>query len=327
MPQRSGLRAPPVAALLLTLALAGCGGGGAARSPSGAVSGAVAGASHAATRADRRPALCTRLRVRITGHVRTPAATELSGLVLSRTQPGVLWTENDSGDPNHVFAVRADGRLLSDVTITGSVNVDWEDIALGRLPGGGAALLVGDIGDNLAQRAFISIYRVPEPRVAQAAGAPIATAPASRIELRYPDGPRDAETLLVDPSSGAFVIVSKSFTGRSGVYVARRPVAAGAPTTMRRSGGLSLGGGEAITAGDVSADGRTIVLRSYDRLYVWRRRSGESLAAALRRHPCSAPNDLLGEGQGESIALTRDGRAFYTVPEGRRPAIRRYTPG
>ena len=33
---------------------------------------------------------------------------------------------------------------------------------------------------------------------------------------------------------------------------------------------------------------------------------------------------LLGEGQGETIALTADGRAFYTVPEGARPALRRY---
>jgi hypothetical protein len=96
---------------------------------------------------------------------------------------------------------------------------------------------------------------------------------------------------------------------------------------MRHSGGLSLGAGEAVTAGDVSADGRTIALRTYDRLYVWKRRGGESVAAALRRRPCSPPNDLLGEGQGEALALTRDGQAFYTVPEGTRPAIRRYAPG
>jgi hypothetical protein len=79
-----------------------------------------------------------------------------------------------------------------------------------------------------------------------------------------------------------------------------------------------------VTAGDVSADGRTVALRTYDRAYVWRRRSGETVAAALRRPPCRADAGLLREGQGEALALTRDGRAFITVPEGSRPALRRY---
>jgi hypothetical protein len=37
-----------------------------------------------------------------------------------------------------------------------------------------------------------------------------------------------------------------------------------------------------------------------------------------------ADADLLREGQGESLALTADGRAFYTVPEGERPPLRRF---
>jgi hypothetical protein len=314
-------RTPPVA--LAMLAIAGC--GGAADPPaasSSAAATATATAAAAAARAAGPPALCrSRLRVRVTGHVDTPAATELSGLVLSRTQPGVLWTENDSGNPNHVFAGGADGTLRSDVTVTGATNVDWEDIALGRLPGGGAALLVADIGDNLAQRDSISVYRVPEPRVA---GKPaIATAPAQRLELRYPDGPRDAEALLVDPTDGALVVVEKSYVGRAGVYVAEHP-AAGAPVTMRRRALLRLGVGDAVTGGDVSADGSTIALRTYDGVFVWRRRRGETVAASLRRRPCSARTTLPGEGQGEALALTRGGGAFYTVPEGERPAIRRY---
>ena len=61
--------------------------------------------------------------------------------------------------------------------------------------------------------------------------------------------------------------------------------------------------GEAVTAGDVSADGRTIVLRTYDRALVWTRRKSDSLAKALAREPCVAGADLAGEGQGEALAL------------------------
>jgi len=250
----------------------------------------------------------------VSGRIASPAATELSGLVVSRTQQGVLWTHNDSGDRPRVLAVRPDGRLLADVALSGAEAFDWEDLATAR-----GALLLGDIGDNLSQRASISVYRVPEPRLS--AATVTTTVMANRIELRYAAWPRDAEALLVDPSSGALVIVEKRFDGRAGVYVA----AAGA-RTLRRRARLELGVGEAVTAGDVSGDGRTIVLRTYDRAYVWTRRSGESLARALRRRPCSPPNDLLVEGQGEALALSRDGRAFLTVPEGPSPAIRRYTP-
>jgi hypothetical protein len=247
----------------------------------------------------------------------------------------VLWTHNDSGDRPRVLAVAADGRLLGDVALMGAENVDWEDIAIGRRPPGDAGarraatatdgvLLVGDVGDNLAQRASIAVYRAAEPRVGGAGAS--TTAAASRIALRYPDGPRDAEALLLDPSDGALVIVEKSFSGRAGVYVADRPAAGATPATLRRSGRLSLGVGEAVTAGDVSGDGRTIVLRTYDRAFVWVRRDGERVDAALRRRPCVARADLLVEGQGEALALTPSGRAFYTVPEGPRPAIRRYAP-
>ncbi len=162
------------------------------------------------------------------------------------------------------------------------------------------------------------MLKVPEP----AAGA-VAVAPTARYELRYPDGPRDAEALLFDRSNGSLVIVSKSFGPAGGIYVTRRP-SARSVTTLRRAGAIMLDEGEAVTAGDVSADGRTIVLRTYDRAFAWRRRTGETVAAALRRRPCVVDVDLLREGQGETLALTRDGRAFYTVPEGPRPQLRRY---
>lgn len=285
------------------LAAGGCGGDDA-----GPPGGPVTTTARAAP-APPPPAACGRLVVRVSGRLRTPAASELSGLALSRTQPRVLWTHNDSGDAARLLAVTRAGTLLADVTVTGAENVDWEDVAIA-----GSTLFVADIGDNLARRPSVAVYRVAEPRVPATT-----TAPATRLSLRYPDGPRDAEALLADPSSGALVIVSKSFDGVAGIYVSRRGA-----TTLHRAGAISLGTGEAVTAASLSEDGRTIVLRTYDRAYVWRRARGQSIAAALARRPCTARADLLREGQGEAIALAGNGRAFYTVPEGRTPAIRRY---
>jgi hypothetical protein len=235
------------------------------------------------------------LKVRVVGRVHGPA--ELSGL--ARSSSGGFWTHNDSGDGPRVFKLAADGRIEREVTLTGATAIDWEDIATR-----GRTVYVGDIGDNRAQRADIAVYRFTED-----------STKAHKITLRYPDGAHDAEALLVDPRTGQLIIVTKDFGGAGRVYVGTR---------LTHAVTLKLGLGAAITAGDISGDGRTIVMRSYDRAFVWTRRRGESVAAALKRDPCVAGANLLREGQGESLALTRDGRAFYTVPEGPNPPLRRY---
>jgi hypothetical protein len=257
--------------------------------------------------------LCGRVRARVTGHISAGAATELSGLVLSRSRAHVLWTHNDSGDRPRLLAVSFAGKLLADVAVTGAGATDWEDVAAA-----GDSIYVGDIGDNTATRPEVVVYRVPEPGFDQTA-----TAPAQALTLRYPDHPHDAEALLVDPSSGALVIVTKSFGGVARLYVADDPSAG----SLRLAGRLKLGAGEAVTAGDVSADGHTVAVRTYTSAFVWsRRRAKQPLPAVMKRRPCRVRADLLVEGQGESLALIRDGRAFYTVPEGVHPALRRYAP-
>jgi hypothetical protein len=277
-----------VAAVIL--AFAGCGGDRGAASPTAV---APMGASPTAA-APRVPPLCDRLRTRMLGRVGAPAA-EVSGLV--RSSAGGFWAHNDSGDAPRIFEFAHDGSVRREVAVGGAEHVDWEDIAIR-----GRTLYIGDIGDNLAQRPEIAVYRMGEN-----------STNATKLTLRYPDGPHDAEALLVDPRDGTIVIVTKDFGGTAGVYSGRR---------LRKAATLELGLGQAITAGDASAD--TIVLRSYDRAYVWSRRAGESIARALKRRPCVAGANLAAEGQGEALALSRDGRAFWTVAEGARPPLRRY---
>jgi hypothetical protein len=229
--------------------------------------------------------LCEPLRV--SKVARVPALNEASGLVLSG---GLLWSHDDSGGPATVFGLSTRGKLVRRVPLP--QNVDWEDIAARR-----STLYVGDIGDNAMSRPGIAVYRGTQA-----------------IALRYPDGPHDAEALLVD--GPRIVIVTKSVSGEAGIYTAR------GPGTLRRTGTVQLGFGEPVTGGDSTA--RLVVLRTYDRAFVWTRRAGESIARALRRAPCTAGASLAGEGQGESIALARDGRSFWTLPEGANPTLRRY---
>ena len=235
----------------------------------------------------------------------------------------MLFTHNDSGDSARIFALRADGRLIGSIRVPDAVNVDWEDIALGPGRDGRTALYLGDIGDNARRRAGIDVYRVPEPEVRQ--GAPAATAPAERLALRYPGGPRDAEALLVDPRGGDLYVVTKRLDGRSEVFRARAPLPFGGTAALEPAGALRLGLTSAVTGGDVSAAGDAIVLRTYGSVFAWGRTPGESVARALARPPCRAPAHVVAERQGEAIGLLPDGRGFVTLSEGVRSPIWRYT--
>ncbi|MBM3670932.1 MAG: hypothetical protein FJW86_01915 [Actinobacteria bacterium] len=272
-------------------------------------------------------AACAESLVALTsGVVASGAITELSGLAVSRRQDGVQWAHNDSGDSARVFALGADGRDLGQYSLSGASAVDWEDLAVG--PGPSAAvsyLYVGDIGDNAAARASVQVYRVPEPDVDPAAGtpAPQALTDVARLTLTYPDTPHNAETMLVDPVSGELYIVTKSSSGIAQVFRAPANLADGTTTTLVQVGAVSLGSSVLVTAGDVTASGDVVALRTYSSVVLFPRPSGASLADAFTQTPCSGA--VVPEAQGEALAFTSDGRGYITASEGAFPELHRFT--
>ena len=262
--------------------------------------------------------------VEVGGTLGEPRVIELSGLAASRRHTGVLWAHNDSGGAAELYALGDDGAALGAFPVEGATATDWEDMASGPGPDGeGAFLYVGDIGDNDAARPSVTVYRVPEPEGAPVApGAPLTGAEA--IELVYPDGPADAEALLVDPVTGDLVIVTKSFLGASRVLrVAAADLDPGAPVTPVDEGALRVPlppdpgpglPGTAVTGGDVAPDGSVVLLRTYRSVLAFPRSGEETVAEALLGEPCFAPQ--AEETQGEAVAFTTDGAAYVTVGEG-----------
>ena len=149
-----------------------------------------------------------------------PILAESSGLAVSRTQPGVYWSHNDSGDGPNLYAIDASGRLLATFQVAGAEARDWEDMSSGPCigdpaPAGAAAppvcLYLADIGDNDRVRQSLSVYVVVEPLVSRDDGSTRTIASRS-FQYRYPQGPDDAEAFAV-LGDGDATIVSK---GRSG---------------------------------------------------------------------------------------------------------------
>jgi hypothetical protein len=238
--------------------------------------------------------------------VQLPQLPEASGVALSRRNPRVLWTHNDSGEPV-VFALDSTGRLLGRVRVAGADVADWEAVAVGPCPGG-SCLYVADIGDNDANRPRITVYRVPEPAPGEAA-----TRPAEALHATYPDGAHDAEALFVTADGDLFV-VTKGETGPIALYRFPRPLRGGAAVRLERI--ATLGGQvkkkDRITDAGASPDGQWIALRTRD--VIMFHRTAE-LTSGRRGEPLQFDVTALGERQGEGIALASGG-TVYLVGEG-----------
>ena len=257
------------------------------------------------------------------GTVTDPALREISGIVASVRTPGVWWVHNDSGDTARVFALSGDGRTLGQFTLAGVTARDWEDLAIGPGPVAGTPYLyLGDIGDNSLARTSIVIHRIAEPAVSAATtGTSVTLGGVETLTLRYPDGPRNAEALLVDPTSGTLVLVTKTSSGAAEVYTAPGGLVAGSTATLTRVSSFSPG---VVTGADVTRAGDVVALRTYSSVLLYQRPAGADLAAALGTRPCTAPS--ASESQGEAIGFLPDGSGYLTVSEGAQPPLRRFAP-
>ena len=236
------------------------------------------------------------------GTVETKLLTEISGLAASRSQPGVLWAHNDSGDIARIFAMTDDGRHLGAYTLPSVQAIDWEDMALGPGPVDGKDYLyLGDIGDNAGQRSEITVYRVREPD----AGSDGELTDVEALVLQYPDRPHDAEVLLVDPLDGNIYIITKEIAGGPST-VFRAPGAAAQVTVLEEvatvdfqalnaaeppqdAGPLVLNLGWLPTGGDVAPDRSAVAIRTYAAVWVWELRGSAELWQAFAGDQAGVP--------------------------------------
>jgi hypothetical protein len=197
---------------------------------------------------------------------------------------------------------------VADVHTAGVDPYDPEDLAVGR----NGTVWLADTGDNRADRATVALIAL------RPGGA------TSVYRLTYPDGPHDAEALLVAPD-GTPYIVTKEVLGASGVYrplsklVDGGTVGLGKVSTVNVTltgtpgGPVGRAGQLMITGGAVAADGSRVALRTYTDAYVWPL-SGSDVVSALASRPVRIP--LPPSPQGEAISFTRDSRQLVVASEG-----------
>jgi hypothetical protein len=106
----------------------------------------------------------------------------------------LYWTVNDLDDRGVVYGIRLDG------TVQGTLNFRAQPRDVEAVAMHGDRLYVADIGDNNASRRFVRVYVFTNPR------ANDLTVTYHAYDFRYPDGPQDAETLLINDSGRLFIV-------------------------------------------------------------------------------------------------------------------------
>ena len=270
----------------------------------------------------------------------SPRVVESSGVAVSHAYPGVLWTHNDSGDRPYLYATDVRGTDRGALLVPGAQAIDWEDMAIGPCPvafvvqprprvTATTCVFLGDTGDNLEIRPYVTVYAIPEPQPPEGPGDTLGMtrAPAA-LRVRYPDGAHDVEAIYMSPRDTALYLVSKGSRRGSAIRLYRVERSAWRlPDTSRTVALATLvqtldirpnsEAGRVVTGAAVRQDGRVVALRTYGELYLFYPGIGGRLSPA-RERPCNLTGVNSG---GEAIDFLTDSTFVLTSEAGgrRRP--------
>lgn len=238
---------------------------------------------------------------------------EASGLVASQLYLNCLWTHNDSRNPSKIYLLSEKGQLLRQYTLKDALFEDTEDIAIQTSRDGQSYIFLGDIGDNQNRRNVKQIYYFPEPVSSDTNLTPKGLISDTlvryqTIKFTYPNGQWDAETLMFDNLANELYVVTKE---QKRAQIFRIPLNQPNKTlTAEKLGEIPY---PFLTAGDMSQDGKEILLKNYRTIYYWKRTPNQSLIQTLLQKPSKLP--YLYEPQGEAIAWAYNSSGYFTLSE------------
>ena len=285
---------------------------------------AACGPRNAGTTDASVPALAS---ITTTGTLKATGLVEASGVVGSTRTDNAFWSQNDSGNEAELFAYDSTGASLGIAIVNGARNRDWEAIATGPCAEG-SCVYIGDIGDNGASRAQVTIWRVSEPMVGDTL-----TAPAAELRFSYPDGPRDVEAMWVSPDATVWLLTKRPMFRADGT--SRPTQLYRLPASLWTDGGehvamlvdslpiIPLASNERSWITDASLSPpdstgvRHLAVRSYEQIFVFSADAMTGRPGALE-HRCSLVP--LRQRMGEGVVWLPDGRLLFTA-EGRGSAL------
>lgn len=234
----------------------------------------------------------------------THTVAESSGLVASRVYPGIYWMIGDSGNPASIYAVNSTGRLVKSFAVSGSTNIDWEDIALDE----NNNIWIADAGDNSQTRVNYVLYRVPEPNPT----GNLVSVTATAFKFIYPDGKKDSEGVFIWQNI-PYVIQKRPANAR--VY--KFPEINASKTVTLEFVGEFKNNNNWITGADISRDGRRLALINDGADYHWivERALGSISINDFFIAPINQWRIQFSNNQGEAIGFVDGSYDFVVASE------------
>jgi hypothetical protein len=233
---------------------------------------------------------------------------EISGITVSNVYTDHIWCHNDSGDKARLFLINQKAELVHTVYIENVKNRDWEDMAIYKNPASGRSMIyIADIGDNKAKYDYSQIHIIEEPNL-NLDTKETTVSVSQTITYTYPEGPRDAETLMIDPANGDIYIISKR-ENQVGLFKIPFPY----PNEKIVAKKITDLPYTYIVAGDIASDRSAIVIKDYNSVYHFSLVKDQKIEDALLEKPYLPP--YVREPQGESICWSMDSKSFFTLSE------------
>jgi len=178
---------------------------------------------------------------------------ELSGIEIIPNSE-LLWSIEDSGNPNTLYGLNTDGQIIKNITISNAKNRDWEDITCDKK----GNLYIGDFGNNSKKYKRFHIYKVSYLQNKET------NAETVTFELPKDMKSKNFEAFFLWENS--FYLFSKE---SKKIALLKVPNRIGKHTAKLISTFRLEGKNNQITASDISEDGKKVVLLSRDRIMLF----------------------------------------------------------
>jgi hypothetical protein len=225
---------------------------------------------------------------------------ESSGIEVNATNS--IWTHNDSGDYGRIFKIDTLGNLLRTLYLSVDTAMDCEDIAQDD----SGNYYIGDFGNNLNDRTDLRIYKIPNPD--SVAGD---TVMSGIIYFSYPDQqlfPPDSTLINFDCEAmfhfgDSLYIFSKNRGISTFSRMYRLPDQPGNYTALLLD---SFNTGNWVTSADISTSGKSMVLFSEMRIWLFTDFTGSDFFGG------SAQQIAMDFSQKEGIVFVNDTLVYIT---------------
>jgi len=203
---------------------------------------------------------------------------EVSGITYL-PESNLLYTLEDRGNPNKIYALNAEGEIEKTITITNAENIDWEDITKDK----DNNLYIGDFGNNDNKRQDLCIYKINNNELNKENALS-----EYKISFSYPeqkDFPPKKKEMFYDVEGffehqNYFYLFtknrSKGFDGTAFIY--KIPNAAGTQKATKIGEFKTCDNYNhcVLTSASISPDGKKIVVLSHDKIVLFENFQGDS---------------------------------------------------